>query len=59
MDNVSLQQEVENYVRVQRIRKKDFAQQIGVTPQMLSHWLKGRILFDKDKLYKINRILSP
>ena len=53
MNENSLQQEVESFVKMNKILKKDFAEKIGVSPVMLSHWLKGRVNFKKSTLEKI------
>lgn len=53
MNENSLQQEVESFVKSNKILKKDFAEKIGVSPVMLSHWLKGRVNFKKSTLEKI------
>lgn len=53
MTDFSLQNEVENFVKTHKILKKDFASRIGVSPVMLSHWLKGRVCFKKNTLEKI------
>lgn len=53
MNKNSLQQEVESFVKSNKILKKDFAEKIGVSPVMLSHWLKGRVNFKKNTLEKI------
>lgn len=54
----SLQREVEVFVKQRGILKKDFAREIGVTPVNLSHWLKGRITFNKQVLQKITSALD-
>lgn len=54
----SLQREVEVFVKQRGIFKKDFAREIGVTPVNLSHWLKGRITFNKQVLEKITSALD-
>lgn len=54
----TLQDEVENYVRVQKILKKDFAETIGTSPAMLSHWLKGRVRFKRNTLERIKAELD-
>ena len=54
----SLQREVEVFVKQRGILKKDFAREIGVTPVNLSHWLKGRITFNKQVLEKITSALD-
>lgn len=52
-ETVCLQKEVEKYVKENKILKKDFASSIGVSPVMLSHWLKGRVKFSNYTLDKI------
>lgn len=58
MTKLTLQDEVENYVRQKKIKKKDLAENIGISPVMLSHWLKGRTAFSKDVLQKLIVILD-
>lgn len=53
MNEISLQEEVEIYVKSNKILKKDFAQKIGITPVMLSHWLKGRLMLNYTTLDRI------
>ena len=53
MAEFTLQDEVETFVKKNKILKKDFAKKIGVSPVMLSHWLKGRVCFPKNTLEKI------
>lgn len=53
MERPSLQDEVEAFVKEDGILKKDLAARIGVSPSMLSHWLKGRVSFKKNTLEKI------
>ncbi len=53
MTDVSLQEEVERFVKSSKILKKDFAAQIGIKPMMLSHWLKGRVTLSERTLRRI------
>lgn len=53
MTDFSLQKEVEIFVKENKILKKDFAHKIGIPPVKLSHWLKGRVSFDRKTLEKI------
>ncbi len=53
MTDVFLQSQVEKYVKENKILKKDFAKRIGVSQVRLSHWLKGKILFNSIILEKI------
>lgn len=48
-----LQDELEDYLKSNKILKKDFAKKIGISPAMLSHWLKGRVAFKNTLLEKI------
>lgn len=57
-DALSLQQEVERFVKEHNILKKDFATKIGVSPAQLSHWLNGRMAFNRITLEKIIAILD-
>ncbi len=56
--NTSLQLEVEKFVKVHKILKRDFAEMIGVSPVMLSHWLKGRVNFKRSTLEKIISVID-
>lgn len=53
MTDISLQEEVEIYVKSHKILKKDFAATIGITPTLLSHWLRGRLSLNIKTLEKI------
>ncbi|MCH5300218.1 MAG: helix-turn-helix transcriptional regulator [Ruminococcus sp.] len=53
MTDISLQEEVEIFVKSRKMLKKDFADKIGITPVMLSHWLKGRVSLNRKTLEKI------
>lgn len=53
MTNLSLQLEVENYVKEHKVLKKDFAHKIGISPVKLSHWLSGRTLLNRIVCEKI------
>ena len=58
MSDIPLQEKVEIFVKEQKILKRDFAKTIGVTPIKLSHWLKGRVLFDRRTLEKVVAVLN-
>lgn len=58
MSDTLLQEEVEKFVKEHNILKKDFAAKIGVSPGKLSHWLKGRTMFNRIVLEKILVILD-
>lgn len=53
-----LQTDVENFVKRHHILKKDFAKMIDVTPVMLSHWLNGRVKFNRLTLERIVAIID-
>lgn len=53
MTDVSLQERVELFAKERKVLKKDFARKIGITPTMLSHWLKGRVVLNDRTLVKI------
>lgn len=53
-----LQEEVENYCRSFSVRKKDLANQLGISPVALSHWLHFRTTFSDERLNKIVSILD-
>lgn len=53
MTDVSLQEEVELFVKSHKMLKKDFAAHIGITPIILSHWLQGRMTLSERTLRKI------
>lgn len=46
MAEVTLQEKVESFLKIKKMKKKDFAQKIGVSNVVLSHWLHGRVRFD-------------
>lgn len=54
----TLQHEVELYCKQNKILKRDFAASIGITPVKLSHWLSGRVLFDRTTLKRITKIIN-
>ncbi|MBQ8215554.1 MAG: helix-turn-helix transcriptional regulator [Clostridia bacterium] len=58
MSDILLQDEVERFVKEHNILKKDFAAKIGVSPVKFSHWLKGRVAFNRITLEKIIAILD-
>lgn len=58
MSDTLLQEEVERFVKKQKMQKKVFAAKIGVSPVKLSHWLKGRVAFNRITLEKIIAILD-
>ena len=49
----SLQDEVNIFVKRNKILKKDFAAKIGITPVKFSHWLNGRTSLNIRTLTKI------
>lgn len=53
MTDISLQEKVEFFVKSRKMLKKDFAGKIGISPIMLSHWLKGRVSLNRKTLEKI------
>ena len=53
-----MQDAVDRYCKERKVKKKDFAEKIGVTPAKLSHWLAGRTRFSVLILEKIQAILS-
>ena len=53
-----MQDAVERYCKVNKVKKKDFAEMIGVTPAKLSHWLAGRTRFPISILEKMKFILN-
>lgn len=58
MSDTLLQEEVERFVKEHKILKKDFAAKIGVSPVKLSHWLNGRMAFNRITLEKIIAIID-
>jgi len=58
MSDTLLQEEVERFVKEQKMQKKVFAAKIGVSPVKLTHWLKGRVAFNRITLEKIIAILD-
>lgn len=52
---MTIQDEVLGYINQHGMKKKCFATLIDVSPAMLSHWLHGRVCFNR---YKIDKILS-
>lgn len=53
-----MQDAVERYCKERKVKKKDFAKKIGVTPAKLSHWLAGRTRFSVLILEKIQALIS-
>ena len=53
MSDLSLQEEVEIFIRQTKILKKDFAAKIGISPVKFSHWLNGRTSLNIRTLSKI------
>ncbi|MBR4589784.1 MAG: helix-turn-helix transcriptional regulator [Bacteroidaceae bacterium] len=53
-----MQDAVEGYCKGRKIKKKDFAEKIGVTPAKLSHWLAGRTRFSISTLEKIKALIE-
>lgn len=50
MAEVTLQQKVESFLKMKKMKKKDFAREIGVSNVVLSHWLHGRVRFDHNTI---------
>lgn len=55
---IFLQDAVEDYCKNNKVKKKDFAEKIGVSPAKLSHWLAGRTRFSINTLEKIRALIS-
>ena len=55
---MSMQDKVIEYLNQQGIQKKYFANQIEVSPAVLSHWFAGRITLPVKKLNLINCIIE-
>jgi len=55
---MSIQEEVLLYLKQHSMKKKGFAEMIDVSPAMLSHWFRGRVRFNKQKLDKIMSIIE-
>ena len=55
---IVMQYKVEEYLKANKIKKKDFAAAIGVSNVMLSHWLHGRVLFSKTTIDAICEIIG-
>lgn len=53
-----LQDAVESYCKQKKVKKKDFADKIGVTPAKLSHWLAGRTKFSLSTLERVKAIIE-
>lgn len=53
-----LQDAVERYCKENKVKKKDFADKIGVTPAKLSHWLAGRTRFSLTTLEKVKAVIK-
>ncbi len=58
MITISMQDKVIRYLDQQGIQKKYFANQIDVSPAVLSHWFAGRISLPAKKLNLINAIIQ-
>ena len=58
MTDLTLQHQVEIFLKKQKILKKDFANSIGISPVKLSHWLKGRVLLNRITLEKVIAVLN-
>lgn len=54
---MTIQDEVLAYISQHGMKKKCFATLIDVSPAMLSHWLHGRVQFNKGKLDKVFSII--
>lgn len=54
---MTIQDEVLVYIDQHGMKKKYFASMIDVSPQMLSHWLLGRVQFKRNTLDKIFSVI--
>lgn len=54
----TMQDAVRSYCKNNKIRKQDFAANVGVSPAKLSHWLAGRTRFNQETLERIDLILQ-
>lgn len=55
---IIMQNKVEEYLKANKIKKKDFAAEIGVSNVMFSHWLHGRVLFNKATIDNMCKIIG-
>jgi DNA-binding transcriptional regulator YdaS (Cro superfamily) len=53
-----MQDEVEEYLAKRGMKKKFFANQLGVSPSILSQWFGGMIRFPKWRIEQIQKIIS-
>lgn len=54
---MTVQEEVLKYIEENGVKKNFFAQKIGVSPMVLSHWLQGRMQFNQNRIDKIYQII--
>lgn len=54
---MTIQEEVLKYIEENGMKKNFFAKKIGVSPMVLSHWLQGRVQFNKSRIDKIFSII--
>lgn len=55
---MTIQDQVLTYIEQHGMKKRCFASKIDVSPSMLSHWLYGRVQFNKNTLNKIFSIIE-
>lgn len=56
--NESLQVRVRAFCSRTHTKKKDFADMIGISPVVLSHWLAGRMILNNLTVKKVCEILD-
>ena len=56
--NINAQDDIKAFCRRTGMKKKDIAQEIGITPVMLSHWLHGRAALSDRALKKLVILLD-
>lgn len=54
---MTIQEEVLKYIEEHGMKKNFFAKKIEVSPMMFSHWLQGRVQFNKNRIDKIYSII--
>ena len=57
-EKVIVQNEVEKYLKENKIKKKDFAAELGISNVTLSHWLHGRTTFNIETVKRICRMID-
>ena len=55
---MTVQEEVLKYIEENGMKKNFFAKKICVSPMVLSHWLQGRMQFNKHRIDKIYEIIK-